>query len=51
MWILNMRMEIIRIYGGIVTCQLEDGHIIDIAQQWFDSDIQVGDEMDFNLFK
>ena len=43
-----MMMEVIRIDGGIVTCQLEDGHIIDIDQRWFKEGLSVGDELEFS---
>lgn len=47
----NMLMEIIRIDGGIVTGQLEDGHIIDIDQKWLASTIKVGDMVNFTEIK
>ena len=37
-----MKLTIIRIDNGIVTCELEDGTIIDIAQRWFDKNIKSG---------
>lgn len=46
-----MLMEVIRIDGGIVTGQLEDGHIIDIDQKWLSPSLQVGDMIDFTEIK
>jgi len=46
-----MLMEIIRIESGIVTGQLEDGHIIDIDQKWLASTIKVGDKVEFTEIK
>lgn len=46
-----MLMEIIRIDGGIVTGQLEDGHIIDVDQKWLSPTIKVGDKIDFTSIK
>ena len=44
-----MSLTIIRIDNGIVTCELEDGTIIDIAQLWFDKTIKVGDKIEFDV--
>lgn len=45
-----MSLIIIRIENRIVTCELEDGTIIDIARRWFAEDIQEGDKIEFNIF-
>lgn len=44
-----MELAIIRIEDGVVTCELDKGGIIDIARQWFDSDIKEGDIIEFNV--
>ena len=44
-----MKLTIIRIESGVVTCELEDGTILDIAQRWFDKTIKVGDEIEFDV--
>ena len=44
-----MKLIIIRIDNGIVTCELEDGTIIDIAQRWFDKNIKENDEIEFDI--
>lgn len=44
-----MKLEITRIDNRIVTCELEDGSIIDIAKRWFTEDIQEGDIIEFDV--
>lgn len=44
-----MKVQIIRIEESVVSCQLEDGHILDIARQWLPEEINVDDELDFNV--
>lgn len=44
-----MSLTIIRIDNGIVTCELEDGTIIDIAQRWFDKNIKENDKIEFEI--
>lgn len=44
-----MKLIIIRIDNGIVTCELEDGTIIDISQRWFAQTIKEGDEIEFDV--
>lgn len=44
-----MSLTIIRIDNGIVTCELEDGTLIDIAQRWFDKDIKENDKIEFDI--
>lgn len=42
-----MKLEIIRIENRIVTCEIENGGLIDIAKRWFNEDIQIGDTIEF----
>lgn len=44
-----MSLTIIRIDNGIVTCELEDGTLIDIAQRWFNKDIKENDKIEFDI--
>ena len=44
-----MKVQIIRIEDKIVSCQLEDGHILDIDRKWLPEDIKIEDELDFNV--
>ena len=44
-----MKLTIIRIDNGIVTCELDDGILIDIAQRWFDRNIKENDEIEFDI--
>ena len=44
-----MSLTIIRIDNGIVTCELEDGTLIDIAQRWFDKEIKKNDTIEFDI--
>lgn len=46
-----MRLEILRIENRVVTCELEDGVLIDIARRWFSEDIQEGDKIEFDVTK
>lgn len=46
-----MKMEVIRIEGSVVTCQLADGHILDIDKKWLEKDIKEGDELEFQVVK
>ena len=43
-----MMLRIVRIDNGIVTCELEDGTLIDIAQMWFDN-IKENDKIEFEI--
>ena len=43
-----MKLKIIRIENSIVTCELDDGTILDIARRWLTEDIQEGDVIEFN---
>ena len=44
-----MKLIVIRIENQIVTCQLEDGTIIDIAKRWFDDSIKVNAVIEFDI--
>ena len=44
-----MKLIITRIESEIITCELEDGAIIDIAQKWFPPNIHEGDIIEFDL--
>lgn len=44
-----MKVEIIRIEKNIVSCRLEDGHILDIDRKWMPENIELNDELDFNV--
>ena len=44
-----MKLEITRIEHRVVTCQLEDGTLIDVARRWFSEDIQEGDTIEFDV--
>ena len=44
-----MMLTIVRIDNGIVTCELEDGTLIDIAQRWFDNNIKENDKIEFDI--
>ena len=46
-----MKLIITRIDQGIVTCELEEGTIIDIASIWFSNDIKIGDIIEFDTQK
>lgn len=44
-----MKLIIHRIDNGIVTCELEDGTLIDIARKWFTNDIKENDVIEFDI--
>ena len=44
-----MTLTIVRIDNGIVTCELEDGTLIDISQMWFDKTVKECDEIEFDM--
>lgn len=44
-----MKVQIIRIEKNVVSCSLEDGHILDIDRKWLPEDIRLDDELDFNI--
>jgi hypothetical protein len=46
-----MKLTIIRIEENIVTCELEDGSLLDIARRWFNSDVKEQDVIEFDVNK
>lgn len=46
-----MKLTIIRIEENIVTCELEDGSLLDIARRWFNNDIKEQDVIEFDVNK
>ena len=44
-----MKLTIIRIEDNIVTCELEDGGLIDLARMWFSSTIEENDTIEFDI--
>ena len=44
-----MKLKINRIEDGVVTCELEDGTLLDVAKRWFAKGIQEGDEIEFDV--
>lgn len=44
-----MKLTIIRIEENIVTCELEDGQILDVARRWFTDDIKMNDIIEFDV--
>ena len=46
-----MKLTIIRIEGRVVTCELEEGTLIDIGKRWFTDDIQEGDVIEFDVLE
>lgn len=44
-----MKLKIIRIENHIVTCELDEGTIIDIARRWFSQDIKEDDVIEFDV--
>ena len=44
-----MKLTILRIENRIVTVQLDNGTIIDIARRWFAEDIEVDDIIEFEM--
>ena len=46
-----MKLAITRIELRIVTCELEDGTLIDVARRWLTEDIQEGDVIEFDVTK
>lgn len=43
-----MKLTIIRIENRVVTCELDDGTLLDVARRWFTEDIQEGDVIEFD---
>ncbi len=46
-----MLLTIIRIDNQIITCQLDNGTIIDISKRWFTDDIKQDDTIEFDIHK
>lgn len=46
-----MKLTIIRIDKRVVTAQLDNGTILDIARRWFTEDIEEGDVIEFDVEK
>ena len=48
-----MKIKVIRIESQVITCELEDGSIIDLERQIISDDIKIGDiiEFDVNSYK
>lgn len=44
-----MKLTIIRIENRIVTAQLDNGTVIDIARRWFAEDIEIDDVIEFDV--
>lgn len=44
-----IELTILQIEDRIVTCQIDNGTIIDIAKRWFTDDIQEGDVIEINM--
>lgn len=47
----QMKLTIIRIEDEIVTCELEDGSLLDIARRWFNNNIKEQDVIEFDVNK
>lgn len=43
-----MKLTIIRIENEIVTCELEDGGLLEISKRWFSEDIKINDIIEFD---
>lgn len=44
-----MKLIILRIEDEVVTCELEDGTLLDIARRWFSKNITNGDIIEFDV--
>lgn len=44
-----MKLTILRIENRVVTCELQDGTLLDVARRWFAEDIQEGDNIEFDV--
>lgn len=44
-----MKLTIIKINQEVVTCELEDGTLLDIAKRWFEKDIKINDVLEFDI--
>lgn len=45
---LNKKLTIIRIESEVITCELDDGTLLNVAKRWFSEDIQEGDVIEFD---
>ena len=43
-----MKLAILRIENRIITCELDDGTLLNVAKRWFAEDIQEGDVIEFD---
>lgn len=46
-----MKLTIIRIEEHVVTCELDNGGLIDIGRQWLSKDIEEGQIIEFEYKK
>ena len=44
-----MKLKIIRIEDRVVTCELDDGTILDVGRRWFSQDLKVDDIIEFDV--
>ena len=44
-----MKLKIIRIEENVVTCEIDGETSIDIGRRWFNQDINVNDEIEFDV--
>ena len=44
-----MKLTILRIENRVVTCELDDGTLLDVARRWFSEDIQEDDVIEFDV--
>lgn len=44
-----MKLKIVRIEDKIVTCELDDGTILDVGRRWFLQDIKIDDVIEFDV--
>lgn len=44
-----MKLTVLKIENGIVSCELEDGFQLDIAKRWFHPDIKENDVIDIDF--
>lgn len=44
-----MKLKIIRIEDRVVTCELDDGTILDVGRRWFSQDLKVNDVIEFDV--
>lgn len=44
-----MKLKIIRIEENVVTCEIDGETLIDIGRRWFNQDIEVDDEIKFDV--